>query len=115
MKAARRFASLFGRLSALLRLRQFEASRPNRLRTIKRSRTSIDADTRRGAKPVREAARWLDQNYNLATGALDVLVRNVVGTGILPDPLVRTRGGNWPPISTRSCRSGSRSGPTNRK
>lgn len=81
------------RAQARMALRHYESAEPSRLRTIKRSRQSIDHDTLRGAKTIREAARWMDQNYDLALGALDVLVRNVVGTGIVPEPLTRLRDG----------------------
>lgn len=84
-----RYGSATGRTGK----RDYDAAKPSRLRTIKRARNSIDADTRQGARTLREAARWLDQNYDLVTGAIDVLVRNVIGTGIIPEPLVRTRDG----------------------
>jgi len=73
--------------------RGYDAAKPTRLRTIRRARNTIDSDTRQGARTLREAARWLDQNYDLALGVLDVLVRKTVGTGLMPEFLVRTRDG----------------------
>ncbi|WP_200249558.1 phage portal protein [Thiococcus pfennigii] len=81
------------RAQARWALRAYEAARPSRLRNIRRSRTTVDQDLRRGGKTLREQARWLEQNYDLADGALDVLVRSVIGTGLIPEPLVRTRDG----------------------
>jgi lambda family phage portal protein len=74
--------------------RGYEAAKPSRLRTIKRTRSTPDTDGRLGGQAIREAARWLDQNYDLAVGVVDTLVRKVVGTGILPEFLVRTRDGD---------------------
>lgn len=77
------------RAQARALLRQYEAAAPSRLRTIRRSSRSIDSDVALGQRPIREAARWLDQNYDLALGALDALVRNVIGGGSVPEPLVQ--------------------------
>lgn len=74
-------------------LRRWEAAEPSRLRFLRRARGAIDLDVQRAGQSLREQARWLEQNYDLADGALDVLVRNVVGSGIVPEPLVLTRGG----------------------
>jgi lambda family phage portal protein len=70
-------------------LRAYEAAGTSRLRTIARSKTTVDADVGKAGLTLRESARWYEQNYDLIDGALDVLVRNVVGTGITPEPLVR--------------------------
>ncbi|MFD2112578.1 phage portal protein [Thiorhodococcus fuscus] len=100
MNALDRFIALFAPHSALRRaqarhaLRAYEATSPSRLRTIKRARFSADSDVRTAGLSLREAARWLEQNYDLVDGALDVLVRAVVGTGIIPEPLVRLRDGS---------------------
>lgn len=45
-----------------------------------------------GAK-LRDYARWLDENSDLAIGALDVLVNNIVGTGVAVEPQATNRKG----------------------
>lgn len=45
-----------------------------------------------GAK-LRKWARHLDENHDISIGILDVLVNNIVGTGIMIEPLVTTKGG----------------------
>lgn len=45
-----------------------------------------------GAK-LRKWARHLDENHDISIGILDVLVNNIVGTGIMVEPLVTTKGG----------------------
>ena len=42
---------------------------------------------------LRDYARNLDENHDLAIGVLDVLVNNIVGTGIPVEPMIKTRGG----------------------
>ena len=81
------------RAQAQALLRHYEAAVPNRLRTIRRSSRTIDSDVALANRPIREAARWMDQNYDLALGALDALVRNVIGEGSIPEPLVQDRDG----------------------
>jgi lambda family phage portal protein len=43
---------------------------------------------------IREYARWLDENHDLATGVLDDLVSNIVGTGVGVEPMAKTAGGD---------------------
>ena len=61
----------------------------------KRPKTSRSADgTMEHARGrLRDWARHLDENHDLAIGILDALVNNIVGTGIVVEPMVRTRGG----------------------
>ena len=42
---------------------------------------------------LRDYARDLDENHDLAIGILDVLVNNIVGAGIPIEPMLKTRGG----------------------
>ncbi|QRM19566.1 phage portal protein [Dechloromonas sp. TW-R-39-2] len=67
----------------------YEAGRPGRLRKFHRDTGSANNDVQRGAVPVRVQARHLEQNHDIARGALRVLVNNVVGPsgiGIEPQP-----------------------------
>ena len=75
-------------------LAQHEAAVPSRLRTIKRSTGSGDAVATH-ARSLREQARWLDENYDLAAGILDEKFKGVIGArGILVEPTPRDQQGN---------------------
>lgn len=74
-------------------LAQHEAARPDRLRKIKRSTGSGDAVAIH-SRSLREQARWLDENYDLAAGILDEKVKGVIGAkGILIEPTPRDKSG----------------------
>lgn len=63
----------------------------NRLQRVKRAGLSQDQRNRKTAKKLREEARWLEDTFDIASGALDVLVANIVGQGIQPEPQVKTK------------------------
>lgn len=63
----------------------------NRLQRVKRTGMSQDQRNRRAAQKLREEARWLEDTFDIASGALDVLVANIVGQGIQPEPQVKTK------------------------
>lgn len=63
----------------------------NRLQRVKRQGLSQDQRNRRSAVKMREEARWLEDTYDVASGALDVMVANVVGSGIQPEPQVKDK------------------------
>lgn len=50
--------------------------------------------TQMSATKLRNEARYLERNYDLARGVLDVLVANIVGTGIRPEPQIRRKDGS---------------------
>lgn len=63
----------------------------DRLRRVKRQGLSQDQRNQRSALKLREEARWLEDSFDIASGALDVMVANIVGPGIQPEPQVKTR------------------------
>ena len=72
----------------------YEAARPSIYRRSEREAGSGNTAVSRAGRSLREQARHLDQNLDLARGVLDVLVRNTVGAGIGVEPQPRDRKGN---------------------
>lgn len=70
----------------------YEAAEPSRLRKS-RPGASANATNERSARKLIDKARHLEENLDIASGALDVLVSNTVGSGIMPEPLVETMSG----------------------
>lgn len=70
----------------------YESATPSRARPGRRESGSGNAAIQRAGKLLREQARHLEQNHDLARGVLDVLVRNTVGTGIGVEPQPRMAG-----------------------
>lgn len=86
--------------AALRRARQrvalrafYEAALPSRLHKTRTDKKSANAQNERAAGTLRIQARHLEENLDIAKGALDVLVNNTVGSGIQPEPQVLTKGG----------------------
>jgi len=71
----------------------YEAAVPSRTRKTRTGSKSANAENERAGVALRVQARHLDENFDIASGALDVLVNNVVGTGIFPEPQVELVGG----------------------
>jgi lambda family phage portal protein len=71
----------------------YEAAEVNRLRRERKDTRSANAQNKNAAQYLRTQARHLEQNFDIAAGALDVLVNNVVGPGIAPEPQVMLRSG----------------------
>lgn len=71
----------------------YEAAEVNRLRRERRDTRSANAQNRGAADYLRRQARHLEQNFDIAAGALDVLVNNTVGSGIAPEPQALLNGG----------------------
>jgi lambda family phage portal protein len=69
-------------------LAAYEAAETSRLRKDRKDKRSANAQNRSAAHVLRDQARHLDQNYDIAAGALDVLVNNTIGSGIAPEPQV---------------------------
>jgi len=77
------------RAGARRALAAYEAARPGKQRSGKRSEGGPDTSVIRAGRSLREQARHLDENHDLARGILNVLVQNIVGPhgiGIEPQP-----------------------------
>lgn len=82
------------RRNARRMLAYYEAARPDRQRKSRRAKGSGDTDVARAGSVLREQARQLEQNHDLAKGVLNVLVQNVVGPhGITVEPQPRRADG----------------------
>jgi len=82
------------RMSARHVLSQYDAAKPSRLRRSGTDPRSPDQQVQQGAPALRALARNLEQNHDIARGALRVLVNNVVGaTGIGIEPQPRRKDG----------------------
>ncbi|NYE62197.1 lambda family phage portal protein [Duganella sp. 1224] len=82
-------ASALRRLQARRVLAEYEAARPSRLRKAARDARSPNEQVQQGAVALRALARNLEQNHDLARGALRTLVNNIIGPsgiGIEPQP-----------------------------
>jgi capsid protein len=83
------------RLAARQLLNQYEAAKPSRSRKGAKDHRSPNAQVQQGAVTVRGLARHLEQNHDIARGALRVLVNNVAGAnGIGIEPQPRRKGGS---------------------
>lgn len=83
------------RLHARKVLAYYEAGKPDRLRKSRRETGSADVAVGRAGTSLREQARHLEQNLDIARGALSVLVANTVGPhGILIEPQPRRTDGS---------------------
>lgn len=82
------------RLAARRALSEFEAAKPSRNRRMAKDQRSPDQQVQQGAAALRTLARNLEQNHDIARGALRVLINNVVGpNGIGIEPQPRRRNG----------------------
>lgn len=82
------------RAAARRALAYYEAAKPTIQRKQRRETGSGDAAILRAGKALREQARHLEQNHDLARGALAVLVANIAGgSGITLEPQPRTLSG----------------------
>lgn len=75
------------RVRAQEQIRAYEAARPSRTHAAKRERNSANASVFIAGASLREQARWLDENHDVASGILDKLEERVVGArGIQVEP-----------------------------
>jgi lambda family phage portal protein len=81
-----------GRLIAAQRY--YDAIQASSYRPRRGGGQSADAVMDRAKGRMREYARFLDENHDLAIGVLDDLVTNIVGSGVGVEPMARTRGGD---------------------
>ncbi len=76
-------------------LAYYEAAKSDRLRKNRREAGSGNTAVSRAGSSLRQQARHLEQNYDIALGVLNVLVANVVGpTGIGVEPQPRRKDGS---------------------
>ncbi len=76
-------------------LAAYEAAQPSRTRKSRHKAESINDTVQRESGKIRNYVRWLEQNHDLARGALRVLVNNTVGpTGIGVEPQPRRADGS---------------------
>lgn len=68
----------------------YEATEPSRLRKNRQRTGSADVVNDRSGTKLRDMGRHLEENLDIASGILDILVNHSVGTGIIPEPLVET-------------------------
>lgn len=71
----------------------YEAGEPGRTRRKSPRPEAGDISIARAGSRIRDWARDLEQNYDIASGALDVLTANTVGLGVHPLPMARLVGG----------------------
>ena len=73
----------------------YEATRPGRTRRMGLESRGPDVVNIESAESLKSQARYLDENYDLVTGALDTLVMRVVGPrGIMVEPMVKATDGS---------------------
>jgi len=81
-------------VSQAAKLRLFEAASTSDFHKPVQSSGTADYVVNHAGAKLRDYARWLDENSDLAIGALDVLVNNIVGTGVAVEPQATTRKGD---------------------
>lgn len=82
------------RAKSRMQLQAYEAANPSRTHTTKRESRGANTAVFAGGVSLREQARWLDENNDLAIGILDKLEERVVGArGIQIEPQPLTRDG----------------------
>ena len=91
--AFRRYNFLRALKFARTAARKFEAAEESRHRLIRKSRGSADANAQRSIEILRYRARDLDENYDIASGILDVLESKIVSSEIVAHPMVLMEGG----------------------
>lgn len=93
--AKRRPRAAFKRAHYRRLLSYYEAARPDSQRKQRRETGSADSPVLKSGRALREQARHLEQNHDLARGALNLLIANVVGPyGIQIEPQPRTQDGD---------------------
>lgn len=76
-------------------LAYYEAARPDKTRKQRREPNSASVAVRTAGTSIREQARHLEQNLDLARAVLRVLVNNTIGAaGITVEPAPRTKAGD---------------------
>lgn len=79
------------RAQARRALSYYEGTKPDRLRKRNKETGGPNTSNQTAGRPMREQGRFLDQNHDLASGILDILVANTIGPrGITVEPQPRT-------------------------
>ena len=82
------------RQHARFMLRAYEGATGNRIREMRGREGDADTSVFPAGQQMRVQARWLEENHDLANGALTVMVNNIVGPhGITVEPIPRNRRG----------------------
>lgn len=81
------------RAAARHRLAAYAAADDSRLRKIRRASQAPNSPIRAKAARLREQARAFEQDSDIAKRGLDLIVQNVIGTGVIPEPTVRLADG----------------------
>ncbi len=82
------------RIQARLAIKSFyEAAKTSRLHKTRRDIRDADGVNENALVSLRTQARHLAENLDIAKGILDVMVDNVVGQGLRPEPMVKTLDG----------------------
>mgnify|MGYP000014265851 CR=1 FL=1 len=71
----------------------YEAARPSPYHKRRGVSETADSATRGAIESLRAEARYLEQNYDLVSGGLDVFVNAIIGRGLIPRALVRSLDG----------------------
>jgi lambda family phage portal protein len=83
------------RAAARTILANYEAAQPSRQRKFRSAGKSSNALVQTSARQLRNQARYLERNHDIARGAIRTLVNNIVGpAGIGIEPQPRRRGSN---------------------
>ena len=77
------------RAQAKLMLRAYEAAEVSRLHSFKIDQSNHNAQVSQASESLRAQARNLEQNHDISSGILDVLVHSIVGSGISIEPQVK--------------------------
>lgn len=73
----------------------YEAAKPRRNRVMRGEARGPDLVANESVESLRSQARFLDENYDIVTGALDTLVARTVGPrGIMVEPMVMNKNGD---------------------
>lgn len=73
--------------------RLYDAAQPSTQRKARTDIRSGNAVMDQAQGSLRRQARYLDENHDLVVGILDTLVQRIVGTGIIVEPMIKTKGG----------------------
>ena len=72
----------------------YEVNTATRQNKKKREKRGPNSSTRDDVKPLREQIRHLEQNSDIVKGAFDILVANIVGLGVNPEPMILKANGD---------------------
>ncbi|MGR8917976.1 MAG: phage portal protein [Gammaproteobacteria bacterium] len=81
------------RLRAMQVTNAYESAKPSRTHRARKESRGPNTPVYEGAAAVKDQVRWLEQNGDIVNSVLDVLVANIVGDGIIVEPMVRRQDG----------------------